>query len=202
ARTDEFHLSPLSVVLAVALALAAASEPRRAPRVALAAVLALIALHGLERRAGQALHPPALAAIPAAAADGVRTDPADARALAGLLPYVRDYVAPGRRVLVAPPRFDRVRVGDPLLNVLLERRNPTRYDVIQPGVVTTAAAQREMARDLRSTRAVIRWDAPAATQLEPNGSARSSGAHVLDEAIARSFRPARRFGDYLVLLPR
>jgi hypothetical protein len=202
ARTDEFHLSPLSVVLAVALALAAAAEPRAAPRVALGAVLALVAVHGLERRAGQALHPPALAAIPAAAADGVRTGPADARALAGLLPYVRDYVPPGRRVLVAPPRYDRVRVGDPLLNVLLDRPNPTRYDVVQPGVVTTAAVQREMARDLRSARAVIRWEAPAATRLESNGSARSSGVHVLDDAIARRFKPARRFGDYLVLLPR
>ena len=101
----------------------------------------------------------------------MRTDPADARALAGLLPYVQEYVAPGRRVLVAPPRYDRVRVGDPLLNVLLDRRNPTRYDVIQPGVVTTAAAQREMVRDLRQTRAVIRWNAPAATRLEANGSA-------------------------------
>ena len=202
ARTDEFHLVPLSVVLAVALALAAASEPRRAPRVALAALLALIAVHGLERRAGQALHPPALAPIRSAAADGVRTDPADARALAGLLPYVRDYVAPGRRVLVAPPRYDRVRVGDPLLNVLLDRRNPTRYDVIQPGVVTTAAVQREMVRDLRRTRAVVRWYAPAARQLERNGSARSSGVHILDDAIARDFRPARRFGDYQVLLPR
>jgi len=93
-------------------------------------------------------------------------------------------------------------VGDPLLNVLLDRRNPTRYDVIQPGVVTTAAAQREMVRDLRRTRAVIRWNAPAATQLEANGSARSSGVHILDDAIARDFRPARRFGVYQVLLPR
>jgi hypothetical protein len=201
ARTDEFHLVPLSVVLAVALALAAAREPRAPVRAALAVLLGLIALHGLERRAGQALHPPALAEIRAAAADGVRTDPADARALAGLLPYVRDYVPPGRPVLVAPPRYDRVRVGDPLLNVLLDRPNPTRYDVIQPGVVTTAAAQREMARDLRRARAVVRWEAPAATQLEANGSARSSGVHILDEAIARGFRPARRFGPYQVLLP-
>ncbi|MDP9346561.1 MAG: hypothetical protein M3P44_12750, partial [Actinomycetota bacterium] len=48
ARTDEFHLSPLSVVLAVALAVAAATEPRVLPRMALGGVLALIALHGLE----------------------------------------------------------------------------------------------------------------------------------------------------------
>ena len=64
ARTDEFHLVPLSVVLAVALACAAGREARALPRAALAVALALVAVHGLERRAGQALHPPALAADP------------------------------------------------------------------------------------------------------------------------------------------
>ena len=199
ARTDEFHLVPLSAVLAIALAVAAGSE-RGALRALLAVALALLAVHGLERRAGQARHPPALAAIPAGAADGVRTDPADARALARLIPYVQARAAPGAPVLVAPPRFDRVRVGDPLLNVLLDRPNPTRYDVMQPGVVTTAKVQREMARDLRRTRVVVRWRAPTATQLEDNGSARSSGVHVLDEAIARAFHRARTFGPYEVLV--
>ena len=47
-------------------------------------MLALIAVHGVERRAGQLLHPPALAAVPSPVGDGVRTDPADARSLAAL----------------------------------------------------------------------------------------------------------------------
>ena len=79
----------------------------------------------------------------------MRTAPADAAALRGLIPYVRARAPGGAPVLVAPPRYDRVRVGDPMLNVLLDRPNPTRYDVMQPGVVTTAKVQREMARDLR-----------------------------------------------------
>ncbi|MGZ6671144.1 MAG: hypothetical protein ACXVFM_02205 [Solirubrobacteraceae bacterium] len=202
ARTDEFHLVPLSAVLAIALAIAAGRERRGPVRVALALALALIVAHGLERRAGQALHPPALAAIPAAAADGVRTGPADARALARLIPYVQARVPRGAPVLVAPPRYDRVHVGDPLLGTLLDRPDPTRYDVMQPGVVTTARVQREMARDLRGTRVVVRWLSPDATRRERNGSARSSGVHVLDDAIARMFRPAARFGDYLVLVRR
>ena len=156
-------------------------------------------VHGLERRAGQALHPPALAAIPAQAADGVRTAPADAAALRGLIPYVRARAPGGAPVLVAPPRYDRVRVGDPMLNVLLDRPNPTRYDVVQPGVVTTAKVQREMARDLRSAPVVVRWLSALAREREPNGSARSSGVFVLDRAIARGYRPAARFGDYVVL---
>ena len=201
-RTDEFHLVPLSVALAMALACAAGREALAAPRAALAVVLALIALHGLERRAGQALHPPALAAIPAAAADGVRTAPADAAALRGLIPYVQARTRGGAPVLVAPPRYDRVRVGDPMLNVLLDRPNPTRYDVVQPGVVTTAKVQREMARDLRGTPVVVRWLSALARERVPNGSSRSSGVFVLDRAIARGYRPAARFGDYLVLVRR
>jgi hypothetical protein len=202
ARTDEFHLVPLSVVLAVALACAAGRETLGVPRAALGVALALIAVHGLERRVGQALHPPALAAIPAAAADGVRTSPADAAALRALIPYVQTRARSGAPVLVAPPRYDRVRVGDPMLNVLLDRPNPTRYDVVQPGVVTTAKVQREMARDLRGTPVVVRWLSALAREREPNGSSQSSGVFVLDRAIARSYRPSARFGDYLVLVRR
>jgi hypothetical protein len=202
ARTDEFHLVPLSVVLAIAVTCAAGREPQAPLRAALATVLALVAIHGLERRAGQALHPPALAAIPAAAADGVRTSPADAAALRALIPYVRARAPGGAPVLVAPPRYDRVRIGDPMLNVLLDRPNPTRYDVVQPGVVTTAKVQREMARDLRGTPVVVRWLSALAREREPNGSGRSSGVFVLDRAIARGYRPAARFGDYLVLVRR
>jgi hypothetical protein len=204
ARADEFHLLPLSAALAAALALAAAAERVALARAVLGVALALIAVHGLERRAGAALHPPRLAPVPGTVADGVRTDPADARALRRLMAFVRGRVPPGRPVLVAPPRFDRVRVGDPLLNVLLLRPNPTRYDVMQPGVVTTAAVQREMVRDLarRRTPVVIRWTAPVARATEPNGSARSSGVTILDRAIAARYRRAARYGDYVVLVRR
>jgi hypothetical protein len=202
ARTDEFHLVPLSVVLAIALACAAGREARALPRAVLGVALALLALHGLERRAGQALHPPALATIASGAADGVRTPPADAAALRTLIPYVQARAPAGAPVLVAPPRYDHVRVGDPILNVLLDRPNPTRYDVVQPGVVTTARVQREMARDLPGTPVVVRWLSALAREREPNGSARSSGVFVLDRAIARGYRRAERFGDYLVLVRR
>jgi hypothetical protein len=161
-------------------------------------------VHGLERRAGQLLHPPALARVPGAVAAGVRTSPSDARALRRVVRAVRRRAPPGRPVLVAPPRFDRVRVGDPLLNVLLRRPNPTRYDVMQPGVVTTARVQREMARDLVRSRApvVVRWVAPAARLREPNGSGRSSGVRILDRTIAARYRRLARYGDYVVLVRR
>src|SRR5207248_3652760 len=60
ARTDEFHLVPLSVALAIMLACAAAARGGAA-RVVLAAVLLLIAAHGVERQIGRIVHRPALA---------------------------------------------------------------------------------------------------------------------------------------------
>lgn len=197
-RTDEFHLVPLSVALAVLLAAAAAAERARPARIALVALLALIALHGLDRRADDLLHPPALAAVPGAAGDGVETNPADARALAALERAVA--AQPPGPLFVANPRHDLVRVGDPLLYVLLGRRNPSRYDVMQPGVVTTAKVQREIAGDLGATRLIVRWLDPTASKPEPNGAGRSSGVHVLDDYIAAHYAPAARFGVYQLLL--
>jgi hypothetical protein len=204
ARADEFHVLPLCAALAAALALAAARERALAAKAVLGIALAVIAVHGLDRRAGQLRHPPTLAAIPGRVADGVKATPRDVRALRRVMRVVRRRARPGRPVLVAPPRFDRVRFGDPMLNVLLQRPNPTRYDVMQPGVVTTAKVQREMARDLIRSRApvVVRWVLPAAGRREPNRSARSSGVHLLDRTIAARYRRLVRYGDYVVLVRR
>lgn len=196
-RADAFHLVPLTVVVALALALAAGREPSRAWRAALVAPLVLIAVHGLERRAGQLVHPPALAALPSPVADGVRATPSEARDLGALLARL-----PPGPILVAPPSFARVTVGDPLLYVLAQRPNPTRYDVMQPGVVTTARVQREMVADLRRARprALVRWLDPRATRREANASGRERGATLLDAFLARAYGRPRRFGAFAMSL--
>ncbi len=107
-------------------------------------------------------------------------------------------------MFVANPRHDLVRVGNPLLYVLLDRPNPTGYDVMQPGVVTTAAVQREMVRDLRAggRELVVRWLSPVADQRGANGAGRSSGVRILDRYLRSRYRPVRRIGDYEVLRRR
>lgn len=200
ARTDEFHLVPLAATLPIALAHAAAAEPRRGRRFALLGWLALIAAHGLDRKAGQALHPPRLADVPGRAGRGVQTSPEDARALAGLLCSVHQLTVPGEPIFVANPRHDFVRVGNPLLYTLLERPNPTRYDVMQPGVVTTELVQREIVGSLAGTSVVVRWVHPTACNPEPNGAGRSSGVDILDRYLAENFRERSRHGDYVVLV--
>jgi hypothetical protein len=172
--------------------------------VALLVALALIAIYGLERRAGQALHPPAGAAVPGPAGDGVQTSPADARSLTALEAELATLTRPGEPIFVANPRFDRVTAGDPLLYIITGHPNPTRYDVMQPGVVTTAPVQREIIGSLQRshTRVIIRWLDPRAEAIEPNGSARSSGVHLLDRYIVAHYRPVARYGVYQVLETR
>jgi hypothetical protein len=201
-RTDPYHLVPLAAVLPVMLAWAAAGARLAWLRVVLLGALALIAIYGVERRAGQALHPPAGAAVPGPAGDGVQTSPADARALRALEAELAKLTRPGEPIFVADPRFDRVSAGDPLLYIITGHPNPTRYDVMQPGVVTTAPVQREIIGSLQRspTRVVVRWLDPRAEQSEPNGSARSSGVHILDRYLAAHYRPVARFGVYQVLL--
>jgi hypothetical protein len=118
-RGDVYHLVPLAAVLPVMLA-AAAARARPVPlRVALLVALALVALHGLDRRAGQLLHPPSLARVPGPAGDGVQTATADARSLGSLERTVAALTPAHEPIFVANPRHDLVSAGDPLLYVIL-----------------------------------------------------------------------------------
>ena len=58
--------------------------------------------------------------------------------------------------------------------------------------------------DLRRTRpkAVVRWTDPVTAAPEPNGSGRSSGVRLLDAYLAAAYRPAARYGAWVVLVPR
>jgi hypothetical protein len=174
-RADEFHLVPLAAVLPVMLVAA------RRLRTAALVVVALIALHGADR---------------VLTLD--RGDVAWEAGETGDVERVLDFVGE-RSLFVAPPRFDRVTVGNPLLYVLAGRRNPTRYDVMQPGVVTAAGAQREMRADLERAKpqVLVRWLDPR-TAPEDNGSGRSSGVTLLDEHLRATYRRVARFGAYEV----
>jgi hypothetical protein len=204
ARTDEFHLVPLAAVLAIALAAAAAREGRLVLKLALGAGLALIVAHGLDRQLGKLTDATHLAGVDLSAVGGVRTAPANAHALEELAEAVRARSKPGDLLLSAPPRYDRVRVGDTLLYTLLDRTNPTRYDVVQPGVVTTAKVQREMRAALArtQTKLIVRWMAPEARQVEDNGSGKPSGVTLLDDYINARYARIGRYGDYVLLARR
>ena len=201
ARADEFHLVPLAAALPVLLASTAPHARRAAMALALALPVALIALDGIDKSRIDLIDSGPLRPIHLDIADGVKAPPGEARALEQTVAYIRRAVPPDRPIFVANPRHDLVRVGNPLVYVLADRPNPTRYDVMQPGVVTTAAVQREIVRDLRRSRTglVVRWLSPVAAEREPNGAGRSSGVRVLDRYLAAAYSPVARFGDYQLL---
>jgi len=205
ARADLFHTGPLAVMVAVLAAWAApALRPPRAPIAAAAAAIACAALtfavvEGadrawlLARAGGTPLDLPV--------ADGVRVPTAQARALEGAVGAIRARVPPGEPIYVLPRRADLVTAGNPLLYVLADRPNPTRYDIEAPGVVTSAPVQREIVAELERAqpRVVVRDTSPVTAAREPNAAGRSSGVTLLDDYVARAYREIARYGDLVVL---
>jgi hypothetical protein len=207
-RPDEFHTAPLEVMLCVTAAWAlAASSPTagllRAARSALLAAAAVsfawVLADGVDRRVRTiqehdvALHVPG--------ADGVQGRPNRVAPLERAVAYVRGRVPPGRPIYIATLRSDLITSGAPLFYVLAGRANPSRYDIAAPGVVTSAPVQREIVASLERTRTpvVVRFTAPITAAHEPNRAGRSSGVTILDRYIAAHYRPAGKFGFYVIL---
>ena len=212
-RSDEFHATPLIVVLAAALppAIAWASAHAgawRAPlrprgvAVALAAtVVALLLAYGAANRLSALLRPPDLAAIDLPIADGAQAPPAEARALARLAEIVERVVPPGAPIYTITRRSDLVRFNQPLVYLAADRPNPTRHDY---AIQTSAAEQRELVAELAHDRprAIVRWTDPASTVREPNLRGRPTGVRILDRWVGDRYRLLARAGDYEILVPR
>jgi hypothetical protein len=197
-RTDLFHTAPLAVMVAILTAWALAQQPRRlrgVPAVLAGVGLLYAVAEGVDRRWLVLREDTVTLDLPVA--DGVRVPArraAELEAVVGALP-------PRGPIYVATRRSDLVTSGHPLLYVLAGRPNPTRYDIPAPGVVTSAPVQREIIRDLERTRTpvVVRWNDPVTATAEPNAAGRSSGVRLLDEYLARRYRPARRIGSFRLL---
>jgi hypothetical protein len=204
-RTDEFHVTPLLIVLA-ALLPAAATWAWRAARgrplaALLGAVLGLLLLYGTANRLSALLLPPRLERLHLDVADGARVPPAEARALPRMVREVKRRVPPGEPIYVVTLRSDLVRFNQPLIYVLTDRDNPTRQDF---DIQTSAAQQRKVVSVLRRVRprVVVRWTDPASVGREQNLRGRPSGSRLLDRYLAARYRPAAREGYYEILAPR
>lgn len=198
-RTDEFHTTPLIVVLAalIPLVVVRAARPLAAT---LAAVLVLLLGYGALNRLSALFGPPDLAAIHVAVADGVQALPAEARAIEAMVAAVQRRVPPGDPIYTVTRRSDLVRINDPLIYVLTERDNPTKQDF---GLQTGAKAQAQIVAALERARprVIVRWTNPVSTMREPNARGRPSGVRTLDKWLAANYRLAERHGDYEILAP-
>jgi hypothetical protein len=202
-RSDEFHATPLLVVLAAAipLVLAAGRFQPRPLKAALASVLALLLAYGALNRGSALLLPEPLARIHLPVADGAEAAPAEARSLERMARLVMRVVPPGAPIYTITRRSDLVRVNQPLVYVLTERHNPLRADF---DISTPPQAQRRLVAALTRARprAIVRWTSPQSTVREPNLRGRPSGSRLLDRWVAAHYRPLQRYGFYEVLVPR
>jgi len=200
-RTDEFHTTPLIVLLAVALPVALARRAPRAIGFALAAILVLLAGHGAANRLSALLQPPELAPIDVPVADGAKAPPEEAEAIRRMVATVQRVAAPGEPIYAITARSDLVRFNQPLIYVLAQRDNPTDRDF---GLQTSAAEQRRTVAALERSppAAIVRWTDPISTVREPNLRGRPSGSRVLDRYVAAGYRRLDQAGEYEVLVPR
>jgi hypothetical protein len=199
-RTDEFHSTPLIVVLAALLPILALRLPMRGAA-ALALVFVALLAYGASNRLSALFGPPELATIHAPVADGVEASPREARAIEQMVHAVQRRVPPDDPIYTVTRRSDLVRINDPLIYVLAERDNPTRQDF---GLQTGGPAQREIVAALERSRpkVIVRWLSRESTKREPNDRGKPTGIHTLDRWLAVNYRPGARYGEYQLLLPR
>ena len=69
--------------------------------------------------------------------------------------YIRSHTDPDEPIYVGNLRHDRIVVNDLAFYFLADRRCPTRYCELHPGVATTLPVQREIVQDLVSRN--VRW---------------------------------------------
>ncbi len=213
-RPDYFHTAPLAVTASIlaawAIAAASASQANRASASARTAAatlfaaiaivsLAYLAVQGVARRWLQVDEP--VVALTTPVAKPVRAEAAVAVPLDEAVAYVRANSSPGQPIYVVGRRADITTAGAPLIYVLAQRPNPTRYDIAAPGVLTSAPVQEEIVADLVRTKPklIVRWDSPTTDAPEPNRSGRSSGVRILDRYIASNYHQSVRYGDWVVL---
>jgi hypothetical protein len=211
-RPDVFHTAPLAVVAAVLVGWAVSGRAvtghplavRSGPVLALlgVAVLAYAIVEGADRRWLELRRDYVPLRLPVA--DGVRVPEGDRADIERAVAALQARVAPGKPTYVATLRSDLVTSGYPLLYVLADRPNATRYDIEAPGVVTSLPVQREIVADLERARpaAVVRDASPITAVREPNEAGRSSGVRFLDRYLATAYRPLGRYGRFVVLARR
>lgn len=112
--------------------------------------------------------------------------------------YIRAQTRPDEYVFIGNARHDQIFVNDLMLYFLADRRIPTRYAELHPGLATTLPVQQTIAAELAARD--VQWVVLAAgwESREPNASAISSGVTYLDDYIRRYYRPVTSFGNYQV----
>lgn len=116
--------------------------------------------------------------------------------------YLQTHTQPDEYVFIGNSRHDLIFINDLLLYFLADRRSPTRYTELHPGLATTLPVQQTIANDL--TEKDVKWVVTMQSweSGEPNASSISSGVTFLDDYIRARYQPTVTFGKYQVWVRR
>ncbi len=112
--------------------------------------------------------------------------------------YIRSHTDPGETIFVGNTRHDLSFANDLIFYFLADRRSPTRYTELHPGLATTLEIQQAIAADLLAKD--VRWVVLYKMWVsgEPNASAISSGVTYLDDFIRDNYVNVITFGNYRI----
>jgi len=116
-------------------------------------------------------------------------------------PYVKNNTSENDYIYVGVKNHDRFIYNDPLIYFLAERKCPSRYHELNPGVNNTLKGQQDIVKDLeaRPPRMVIlapRW------RGEPNESSIDKNINILDDYISNHFEYRKSIGIYEILIKK
>jgi len=117
--------------------------------------------------------------------------------------YIASHTSADEEIYVGAGRHDKLFVSNVALYYVSDRRPATHWYHLEPGLQTQADIQRRMIDDLiKSKVRLIAIDSRFDDVNEPNDSARSSGAHLLDNFIGNHYSNVARFGSITILARR
>jgi hypothetical protein len=214
-RADYAHVLPAFAASAPLVAAAAARimarlgpPSARVQRLAFALVLAPLVVRPLTALWLLAREPLVVGRLPALR--GLLVPPEDEQRYAELRAAVDAHAPTGAPVWVGTavataqrlgPEHRRVVLTDLLVYSVLRRPPATRHVVLQPGITTTEAKQRQLVADLEARATPVVVLARGTWRDEPNRS-QEFGARTLDGYLSRRYAAAEDVGRWVVLARR
>lgn len=117
--------------------------------------------------------------------------------------YLREQTRPADTLYVGLPQHDRIFAGDSITYFAAERLPAVKWTQFDPFLENRADIQQEMIGELEQNRppyAVL--DSEFQDVREPNGSAMSTGVHLLDDYLAAHYMTVCRFGELTIMKRR
>ena len=118
-----------------------------------------------------------------------------------LISFLREISIDGEAIYSGVQDHSKLFINDSLVYFLANRPPATRFVQMDPGIANTESGQRELRADLecKRVRVLVLLEMESG---EDNMSSRSNGVELLDDFIRETYREARRFGPYKVMLRR